>query len=298
MNSMRTVTDSDMPQLFQAADKASLEAQAHFVNGTRLRLALIVLSAALGVTAWRVGESHVDLLAILSTLLFVGALLTEGALWKGRPDKTWYDARAVAESCKTLAWKFAVCGEPFFDTELSETEMVRRVMHSLDGIKKQFGGLELAAVDAKAVSAWMKEQRQAPWPERREVYLRERLLDQKSWYTQKAKYNRKRSNQWRTTLVVVEFLGVAASLGAAFSASVPLFGPALAALVGAVVAWMETKQHDFNARAYAAAVADLAQAESRLEVAHTEQEWANEVLNAEDAISREHTLWLASRAEL
>lgn len=294
----RKVTDSDMPQLFQAADKASLEAQANFVNGTRLRLALVVLSAALGVTAWRIGASNIDVVAILSTLLFVGALLTEGMLWKGRPDKTWYDARAVAESSKTLAWKFAVRGEPFLDTGLSEAEMVRRVIDSLDRIRRQFGGLELAAIDAKSVSLWMQEQRRAPWAERREVYLRERLLDQKGWYTRKANYNRKRSNQWRTALVTIEFFGVAASLGAAFSSSVPLFGPALAALVGAVVAWMETKQHDFNARAYAAAVADLAQAENRIEVAQTEQEWATEVLNAEEAISREHTLWLASRTEL
>lgn len=287
-----------MPQLFQAADQASLEAQSNFVNGTRLRLVLIVLSGALGVAAWRIGKSQVDLLAILSTLLFVGALLVEGWLWKGRPDKTWYDARAVAESSKTLAWKFAVRGEPFLDTEIPESTMVRRVMESLDGVRKQFGGLELAPIDAKAVSPWMQKQRQAPWTERREVYLRERLLNQKGWYARKARYNRRRSNQWRTTLVVVEFLGVAASLGAAFSAAVPLLGPALAALVAAVVAWMETKQHDFNARAYAAAVADLAQAEIRLEIAQNEQEWATEVLNAEEAISREHTLWLASRTEL
>lgn len=298
MASTRAVTHDDMPQLFQAADKASLAAQAKFVNGTRLRLALVVLSATLGFTAWRVGASDIDVLAIFSTLLFVGALLTEGLLWRARPDKTWYDARAVAESSKTLAWKFAVRGEPFLDEGLSEAEMVRRVIASLDEVRGQFRGLELAAIDAKSVSQWMREQRRAPWEERRDVYLTERLLDQKRWYVEKADHNRKRSNQWRTALVAIEFLGVAASLGVAFSSTVPLFGPALAALVGAVVAWMETKQHDFNARAYAAAVADLAQAENRLDVAQTEQEWATEVLNAEEAISREHTLWLASRTEL
>ena len=294
----RTVTDDDMPQLFQAADKASLTAQSNFVNGTRLRLALVVLSAALGVTAWRVGAAHVDVLALLSTLLFVGALLVEGLLWRERPDQAWYDARAVAESAKTLAWKFAVRGEPFLDEGLSEPEMVRKVIDRLDDIRGQFRGLDLAAVDAKSVSSWMQEQRRATWEERRAVYLSERLLDQKRWYAKKAHYNRRRSSQWRTALVVVEFLGVVASLATALSQYAPLFGPALAALVGAVVAWMETKQHDSNARAYAAAVADLAQAENRLEVAQTEQEWATEVLNAEEAISREHTLWLASRTEL
>jgi hypothetical protein len=287
-----------MPQLFKAADKASLNAQNHFVNGTRLRLGLVVLSAALGVAAWRVGASQVDVVAIISTLLFVGALLVEGLLWKGRPDKTWYDARAVAESAKTLAWKFAVRGEPFLDEGLSEPDMIRRVVATLEDIRRQFRNLDLAPINAKSVSPWMQDQRRAPWEERRAVYLSERLLDQKDWYAKKAAYNKRRSGQWRIALVVLEFLGVVASLAAVFSSSVPLFAPALAALVSAVVAWMETKQHDFNARAYSAAVADLAQAETRLEIAETEQAWSNEVKNAEEAISREHTLWLASRTEL
>ena len=85
MADQRKVTDADMPQLFQAADRASLDAQSAFINGTRLRLVLVVLAAALGVTAWRVGKSDIDVLAVTATLLFVGALLVEGLLWKSRP---------------------------------------------------------------------------------------------------------------------------------------------------------------------------------------------------------------------
>lgn len=298
VDTIRSVTDEDMPQLFKAADRASLDAQNYLVKGKRMRLVLVVLSAAMGATAWRVGASHVDVLAILSTLLFVGALLIEGLLWKGRPDRTWYDARAVAESAKTVAWKFAVRGEPFRDEGMSEREMLLQVVGTLEDIRLQFRGLDLAAINAKSVSPWMQEQRLSPWDERKALYLHERLLDQKTWYTKKATYNKRRSGQWRAALVVLEFLGVVTSLAVAFSSSVPLFAPMVAALVAAIVAWMETKQHDFNARAYSAAVADLAQAEARLEIAETEQEWANEVKNAEEAISREHTLWLASRTEL
>lgn len=286
-----------MPQLFLAADKASLDAQTHFINGTRLRLLLVVLSAASAVTAWRVGASKIDVLAIVSTLLFVGALMVEALLWRGRPDKTWYDARAVAESAKTLAWKFAVRGEPFLDEGLTESEMARRVVKRLNDVRVQFRGLDLAPVDAKSVSTWMSDQRRASWEDRKKVYLAERLHQQKTWYADKAKYNKRRSTQWRTALVALEFLGVITSLVAAFQSWLPLLAPVLAAMVGAGVAWMETKQHDFNSRAYAAAVFDLAQAETKLEVAESEQEWAMEVSNSEDAISREHTLWLASRIE-
>jgi hypothetical protein len=293
----RRFTDADMPQLFLAADKTSLDAQAAFIGGTRLRLLLVVLSAASAITAWRVGASGVDVLALVSTLLFVGALMVEGVLWRDRPDKTWYDARAVAESAKTLAWKFAVRGEPFLDEGLSEAEISRRFVERLNEVRLQFRRLDLAAVDAQSVSTWMRNQRRASWDDRKTVYLVERLRQQKKWYADKAEYNKRRSTQWRTALVALEFLGVVASLVAAFQVWLPLLTPVLAAMVGAAVAWMETKQHNFNSRAYAAAVADLAQAEARLEVAESEQEWAMEVSNAEEAISREHTLWLASRTE-
>lgn len=286
-----------MPQLFKAADKASIDAQNSFVRGTRVRLGLLVVAAALGVTAWRVGASEIDVLATISMGLFVLAILVEGLLWKNRPDKTWYDARAVAESAKTLAWKFAVRSEPFNDRSVHEAEMVHRLLGRFDDIRQQFSGLELAAVNAQSISPWMRGQRQADWAERKAVYLRERLQDQKDWYDGKAKYNRRRSTQWRFALVGLEFLGFVASLLAAFYESAPMLPPAVAALVAAVVAWLETKQHDFNARAYAAAVYDLAQAEAKLEVARDEAEWAAEVESAEEAISREHTLWLASRNE-
>lgn len=36
----------------------------------------------------------------------------------------------------------------------------------------------------------------------------------------------------------------------------------------------------------------------RLQMIHDEAEWASEVEQAEEAISREHTLWRASRSSL
>src|SRR5690606_34372564 len=145
------------------------------------------------------------------TLLFAGALLVEGILWKSRPDKTWYDARAIAESAKTLAWKYAVRGEPFNDDAISEEDTTRSLLARLNGISAQYPHVELAAVNAPAVSTWMREQRNESWNERKEVYRIGRLVHQKNWYHEKAKYNKERSTQWRIALVVTEFLGVVAS---------------------------------------------------------------------------------------
>jgi len=286
---------TDMPQLFQAADSASITGQKQYLHGTRARLVLVSAAALSGIASWRVGRGEVDVLALAAVVLFVAALLVECALWKSRPDKAWYDARAVAESAKTLTWKFAVCAEPF-PNSLAAADAVKVLIDRLGNVGAQYPHLRLAPVDAQMVTEWMSVQRSAPWSERRQVYLDARLRDQKAWYTQKAQYNTSRSNQWRVALVGLEFVGFVMSLLQALKPGMPALSGFVAAVVGAVVAWVETKQHDFNARAYSAAVSDLTKAEARLINVEEEAGWAREVNDAEDAISREHTLWLASRS--
>lgn len=297
MPAQREVTDDDMPQLFRAADRASLNAQRGFVNGTRLRLVLVILAAASGLVSWRVGSGEVDVFGLSGVVFFVGALLVESSLWKGRPDKSWYDARAVAESAKTLAWKFAVCAEPF-PSGLSTQQAQSQLVSKLETVRERYTNLDLDPVETKAVSDWMRDQRSESWTARRAVYLEQRVRSQRRWYATKAKYNKKRSKQWRAALVALEFVGATVALVEAVNKDFPSLGPFIAAIVGSFVAWVETKQHDTNARAYSAAVNDLANAESKLEVSPDEDAWALEVNDAEDAISREHTLWLASRSQL
>lgn len=58
---------------------------------------------------------------------------------------------------------------------------------------------------------------------------------------------------------------------------------------------MQAKQHRALAQAYAVASQELASITSQLNRGITEQEWPQFVIDAEEAISREHTTWLASR---
>lgn len=291
----RVVSDADMPQLFLAADRASLDAQAAYLGRTRLRLLLLVAAGSAGVVSLQVGKGDVDVGALLGLGFFALALAVEATLWRDRPDKAWYDGRALAESAKTLAWKFAVGGDPF-PVAKPMPEATALLQMRLDDLGHQFRELELDAVDAPMVTAWMTLERGAPFDERRATYLRARLHGQKAWYAAKSAYNRRRARQWRTTLICLELGGAALSLVEAVFRPNLLLPPILAAVAGAVVAWLETKQHDSLGRAYSAAVRDLASAETRLGLVDSEEAWAVEVADAEEAISREHTVWLASRS--
>lgn len=284
-----------MPQLFQAADAASLDAQGLYVGLTRWRLILLGAAAIAGVASWRVGAGEVDLLAIIGVGLFIAALLMETWLWRSRPDKAWYDGRAVAESAKTLAWKFAVAGGAFPAT-MPLVDAKRNLLARFDEIRGQFGELELAPLDAVPISAWMVATRQKPFETRKAVYLGARIQGQQRWYATKAKYNKRRTKQWRAVTVALDLLGAIAFLVEALVETGLSFAPAMAALAGAAVAWIGSKQHETLARAYGAAVTDLASAEGRLDLITTDGEWAAEVDDAEEAISREHTVWLATRS--
>lgn len=291
-----SVADTDMPQLFQAADQASVHGQVSYVGRTRLRLVLLCAAATSGIVPLTVGKGEINVPSLFGVGFFVLALGIEGLLWRDRPDKAWYDGRAVAESAKTLAWKFAVGGDPFPIT-MSPADARRLLLARLDAVSSQFRELELEPVDAPLVSSWMTAQRASPFDERRMVYLEQRVGHQQHWYAVKATYNRRRARQWRTTLVALELCGAAISLVEATTRTGLFVAPVLAAVAGAVVAWLETKQHDSVARAYSAAVRDLASARLRLELVETEESWATEVGDAEEAISREHTVWLASRSQ-
>ena len=60
------------------------------------------------------------------------------------------------------------------------------------------------------------------------------------------------------------------------------------------MAWIEAKQHRNLATAYGIASQELASIETELPTKNSEEGWAAFVGQAEEAISREHTLWRAS----
>ena len=62
-----------------------------------------------------------DIAAWIILFGFISAFGCELALLILQPERTWYEGRAVAESVKTLAWRYSVCADPF-PKEMSRAE--------------------------------------------------------------------------------------------------------------------------------------------------------------------------------
>lgn len=71
--------------------------------------------------------------------------------------------------------------------------------------------------------------------------------------------------------------------------------PLLAAVVAAVFAWLQLKRHQELAKAYGVAALELGTMLGRISECDSADRLAAFVEEAEEAMSREHTLWRARR---
>jgi hypothetical protein len=290
------LADSELPGLFRAADKASLEAQRRFLMASRLRLVFLVVAAAGGAFSLYIPR-RIDLAAVATVVALIGAVIVEIWLLTDRPEEAWYDGRALAESAKTLAWRFAVGGAPF-DNSIDTQTAEMRLIEQLTALLHDAPGSGIGVGNGAAITQPMRELRTAGLDERRRAYISERIDSQRRWYESKALHNQKAARRWRLALLAIESAGVFAALLRAIGVvNIDLAGIA-AAIAAAGVAWLSLKQHESLARAYAYAATELALATTRLQNVSNEGEWSTEVDNAESAISREHTMWRANRTTI
>lgn len=288
-----TLKDDDLPALFQAADRGSASGQKTYVRLTAGRLGLLVLAGICAGLSF--SRDREDPPAAVAAAAFVVAALVEILLLTQRPERDWYDGRALAESAKTLAWRYACGGAPFpiqlgVSADTLFTDRIQEIQQHAPGRNS------LAPVTGVQITPRMRHLRSRTQLERRTAYLNGRIQDQQTWYSSKATVNRRSARSWRFALLAAEAAGFFAALLKALEVlDIDLFSAALA-LAATGAAWLELRQHESLARAYSIAAQELASAHTRLENVTDEAVWASSVDDAEEAISREHTLWRASRS--
>jgi len=290
--------DADLPPLYHAADKSSADAQRRFLLATRIRLIGLVAAAAFGLFTWTSGASPIDWAGVLAVCCFSATLIVEIYILSVKPERTWYEGRAAAESVKTLSWRYVVGGEPFnIGGERSASEIDDLFLQQLRSILGVLRDLDLTAlpVTGKQISDRMCEVRSAPLAERKAVYEMYRVGDQQEWYATKARWNSRQATYWTVVMIAIEIAGVTAGVLKAiglFANDLLIFA---GTLIATITAWLQTKQHRTLGTAYAVTALELASVASTISHQQTEPDWAEFVGDAEEAFSREHTLWKASR---
>lgn len=268
----------------------SIERRNKYHRLTRTRLISLLVAAAAGAVS-----SVADLLAaqIVVIVGFVVACCAEILLMTQRHEQRWYSARAASESIKTLVWKYAVGAEPF-GISLVPDEAYTTLIQRIDSVRKNCGtNLDIEDGDL-LVDDLMRKLRNAQFEARRSAYLAFRVHQQRAWYRDKARENERRARTGQLFLVVGEVCAVVVAVGTpAIGWRIDIAG-VLAAVLAAVAAWVAVKQYSQLAAAYGTAATELALQEEILKTA-SEQRFPQAVADAEQAMNREHTMWLASR---
>lgn len=288
----------DFPGLYQASDEASLSAQKNYKNIIAYDLITMIIASALAIYNYEKVEPKLIVYVISGIFLLISFALTLIIKTKKFED-VWYQGRALAESCKTLSWRFVTCSESF-ENNLTKQEVEDYFISRVRELSKEFkelnDSLNAKIVVLPVITDKMWEIRNLNTLERKQYYIENRINDQKDWYASKAEFNKKKYNNWFLVIIVSQLIAI---ISVAFLVKYPESNWNLVGLFTTIsasaISWLQLKQHQELKQAYTTAAQELNFIQASFGNINSDIELAEFVLDSENAISREHTLWLAQR---
>lgn len=284
--------DEEYPSFFIQADQVSLNAQNLYIGLVTSDLFLLALTAL--ISSIEVAANYrIHHACVVSIALLLSAVSTV-LLWWLKPEKLWFDGRALAESIKSLTWRYMTGADPFASS-VGDLEATFR--QKVEEVLKQ-RPVNLATVTPghnQLITDKMRANRALQWDNRLQLYLQERIVDQRNWYLKKAKDNSNRTIFWFCAVVVVQVVAIAIAIARVDNQSIPNLIGFLTALATCFISWMQIKRHQELSQSYGLAAQELALIESGSTSVASEATLEQFISEAESAISREHTLWVVRR---
>ena len=285
--------DECFPALFQAADDASLTAQTNYYFALKSYLFLLVIAALISF------YYPTDLIgALASASLFLITLCILIWLKVQKPEDTWYNGRAVAESVKTRTWRWVMKAEPYDNDvpdEQSRKEFLSDLKSILDQNRSLSGHLEAVNTNGDAISIQMSDIRSLTLEERLEIYKNERVKNQADWYAKKSQFNKRRAKQWFIVSVFLHAIAIGLLMWRITDPTLTLPIEVVATGASAILTWLQAKKHNELNSSYSLAAHEIVLIKSEAESVTSDRALSNFVVNSESAFSREHTQWSARK---
>ncbi|MEU6200414.1 DUF4231 domain-containing protein [Streptomyces sp. NPDC047061] len=286
--------EQDLPPLFRVSDQWALRHQSDSFRAVRTHLLLLLLATTAAVLTEQ-ASGHV--MTLLAAVLY-GLTIALGLSTSRRRSRAhWQAHRAAAELLKSLAWQYMVHGGPFH-SHVADPDAVfaERVEERLRELRKC--GWEDSRSDpgergGGQITPRMRAERAKSYAARRDLYLRDRLLEQAVWYKNRSVRAHRAAARWSSVTAGLTLFALAAAL----LRTVGLLGGAdlaglLSAAAAAGVAWQEVRRHGPLTQAHSLIEQDLETARIAMGTTVTEAGWAEAVEEAERLMSPAHTEWL------
>lgn len=287
---MIQLTPETLPALYRSADRLSAESQNTYFRLIFLEYSLLIVCALMSMKPVEEGWYFT-----LYTVLFVLALSSFIYRYVNKPEQVWYQARALAESIKTLAWKFSMRAAPFDEGSVAKahSEFAERIQKVLSA--NTFAGSKLPAEwgDKPQVTPQMLSLREKKLTERREIYAEQRIQNQRSWYAKKSGFNKRCANYWSAACICTYLLAVISSMIRidnptwSFLPTEPLI-----VVAAAFLGWIQIKKFNELASSYILTAHEIGLLHQKIN-SSSEEAFSRFVNDSEQAFSREHTQWVA-----
>jgi len=288
--------EDDYPALFLSADEASNKSQRFFLRLIKAEYAALFLAAVFSMSFL-----HHVAYYVAYAIIFVLALVILLTRSLRKPEQDWYRCRALAESVKTLTWRYVMhatpfkgaAGEPYARAEL------RNQLHVIfdenrataEKITSDWSGND-------QITAGMDRIRNKSRADRMAYYLANRVDEQRAWYAKKAHQNKSNANFWVCVSVIIYLTaGALAIIRIALPAWEYWPIEPLIVIAASIVGWMQIKKFNELTAAYTVAAHEIGLIKARVDAVSNDDEFSEFVNDAEKAFSREHTLWIARQSD-
>ncbi|MFF7051001.1 DUF4231 domain-containing protein [Streptomyces griseorubiginosus] len=307
--------------MFRSNDQWALTRQSEAFRATMTQLTLLLVATVFATLADHF-DSHV--LTAVSALLYGLTVVTGVVIQRRRARAHWQAHRDAAETVKSLAWQYMVHGGPFhskvrdpdglFNQQLEEHLRGLRRIGWKEPVPERAPGTNSGPVPGSSgytlwdpasrhepddprhpqITRAMRAVRDKPFAVRKDIYLRDRVLDQLSWYGGRAVQARRSAALWSalTALLTLLALVAAVSRSAGLVSGWDLSG-LLAASAATGVAWLETRRHHPLSFAHALVREGLETQRAVLAQSVAEDRWPQAVTDTEHLMLPQHTDWLA-----
>lgn len=287
------MNEVDFPALYGAADSSSNDAQAALLKYNKFSTVLLVLAVMTSL------ESAMNsCLAIISAIFFIGSLSAYVYCKYQKFQERWYQARALAESIKTATWRLVMSAEPFRQAEENTNlEIFRKLLTELLEENKGIGAHISGDWSQKdEITTRMLEILRMPFDDKKTIYLKERIDDQRGWYAKKSGDNRKDSTNYLWFVIAAYGAAIVLLLVRIAIPETPFLPIDVFAIVASgLIGWTEIRRFDELASAYGLTAHEVGIIKSRYHSVTDNERLSSFVSDAENAFSREHTQWAARR---
>lgn len=285
--------DRDFPNWFQVSDKLSTKYQNQFYRLYFSHIFSLVLLTGISVypnvSKWTIS---------FQIIIVVCVLISSLGLFLNKPDRKWYSARSLAESIRTITWRFVTRAEPFHeDYDIAKIKFI----NSIKKITNQNQELKLlisADINENLISYRMQELRNGNLQKRKSAYLSYRIESQLDWYKKNSRKNDFKSNLLFSIVILLNIIALvlaASRLGYIEEKIWPT--DIIVTIAIGLVGWIQVKKYSELSTSYSLTASEITQIkiDYSLYPLNDEKSFSDFVGDTENAFSREHTQWYARK---